>query len=70
MYQIIYSTQARKDAEKISRSGLKNNVLKLIEILHNNPYQNPPPYEKLLECGHIMNKHYLGLVHLRRTDAT
>ena len=48
MYQIIYSSQARKDAKKINRVGLKNNVLKLIEIVHNNPYQNPPPYEKLL----------------------
>ena len=47
MYQIIYSSQARKDAKKVNRVGLKNNVLKLIEILHNNPYQNPPPYEKL-----------------------
>jgi Txe/YoeB family toxin of toxin-antitoxin system len=48
MYQIVYSSQARKDAKKINRAGLKNNVLKLIEILHNNPYQNQPPYEKLL----------------------
>ncbi|GHV20029.1 addiction module protein [Spirochaetia bacterium] len=48
MYQIIYSSQVKKDAKKINRVGLKNNVMKLIEILHNNPYQNPPPYEKLL----------------------
>ncbi|GHU23070.1 addiction module protein [Spirochaetia bacterium] len=48
MYQIIYSSQVKKDAKKINRAGLKNNVMKLIEILHNNPYQNPPPYEKLL----------------------
>ena len=48
MYQIIYSSQIKKDAKKINRAGLKNNVMKLIEILHNNPYQNPPPYEKLL----------------------
>jgi Txe/YoeB family toxin of toxin-antitoxin system len=48
MYQIFYSSQARKDAKKVSRAGLKDNVLKLIELLHNNPYQNPPPYEKLL----------------------
>jgi Txe/YoeB family toxin of toxin-antitoxin system len=47
MYQIVHSSQARKDAKKISGGGLKNNVLNLIEILHNNPYQNPPPYEKL-----------------------
>jgi Txe/YoeB family toxin of toxin-antitoxin system len=48
MYQIFYSSQARKDAKKINKANLKNNVLKLIEILHNNLYQNPPPYEKLL----------------------
>ncbi|GHU14952.1 addiction module protein [Spirochaetia bacterium] len=48
MYQIIYSSQVKKDAKKINRAGLKNNVMKLIEILHNNPYQNPPPYEKLM----------------------
>jgi Txe/YoeB family toxin of toxin-antitoxin system len=48
MYQIVYSSQAKKDAKNINRVGLKNNVLRLIEILRNNPYQNPPPYEKLL----------------------
>jgi Txe/YoeB family toxin of toxin-antitoxin system len=48
MYKIIYSSQAQKDAKKVSQSGLKNNIQKIIEILRNNPYQNPPPYEKLL----------------------
>ena len=48
MYQVVYASQAKKDAKKINNAGLKNNVLKLIELLRNNPYQNPPPYEKLL----------------------
>jgi Txe/YoeB family toxin of toxin-antitoxin system len=48
VYQIVYSSQARKDAKKINMAGLKNNVQKLIDILHNNPYQNPPPCEKLI----------------------
>ena len=48
MYKVIYSSQAQKDAKKVSQSGLKNNIQKIIEILRNNPYQNPPPYEKLL----------------------
>jgi Txe/YoeB family toxin of toxin-antitoxin system len=48
MYQIVYSSQAKKDSKKIRTAGLKSNVLKLIEILRTNPYQNPPPYEKLL----------------------
>ena len=47
MYKIIYSSQAQRDARKINKSSLKNNVQKIIEILEKNPYQNPPPYEKL-----------------------
>ena len=48
MYKIIYSSQAQKDAKKANRAGFRNNIEKLIKILENNPYQNPPPYEKLV----------------------
>jgi len=48
MYNIIYSSQAQRDAKKAGKSGLVANILKIIEILQNNPYQNPPPFEKLL----------------------
>ncbi|MCL1864509.1 MAG: Txe/YoeB family addiction module toxin [Spirochaetes bacterium] len=48
MYNIVYSSQAQKDAKKANNSGLRNNIQKIIEILQNNPYQNPPPFEKLL----------------------
>ena len=48
MYNIVYSSQAQRDAKKAAKSGLKNNIQKIIEILQNNPYQNPPPFEKLL----------------------
>jgi len=48
MYRIIYSSQAQRDARKVNKSSLKNNIQKIIEILQENPYQNPPPYEKLL----------------------
>jgi Txe/YoeB family toxin of toxin-antitoxin system len=48
MYKIIYSSQAQRDAKRANKSGLKNNIQKIIEIIQNNPYQNPPPYEKLL----------------------
>jgi len=48
MYKIIYSSQAQRDAKKAGNSGIKNNIQKLIEILQKNPYQNPPPFEKLL----------------------
>lgn len=48
MWKIYYTKQARKDAKKISSAGLKNNAQELIDILHKNPFQNPPPYEKLV----------------------
>jgi len=47
MYNVIYSSQAQKDAKKAGKSGLAAHIIKIIEILQNNPYQNPPPYEKL-----------------------
>jgi Txe/YoeB family toxin of toxin-antitoxin system len=48
MYTIIYSSQAQKDAKKAKRAGLKRSIETLIDVLSNNPYQNPPPYEKLI----------------------
>ncbi|HEY9701822.1 MAG TPA: Txe/YoeB family addiction module toxin [Allocoleopsis sp.] len=47
MWEIALTKRALKDAKKISNSGLKSQVEKLIEILKINPYQNPPSYEKL-----------------------
>jgi Txe/YoeB family toxin of toxin-antitoxin system len=48
MWKIVYTKQALKDAQKISRSGLKKKTKALLRILEENPYQNPPSYEKLL----------------------
>ena len=48
MQTIKYSKQAVKDTKKIEQSNLKQNVINLIEILKINPFQNPPPYEKLI----------------------
>lgn len=47
-WRIVFTKQAQKDAKKISASGLKPKAEKLIQILCNNPYQSPPPYEKIL----------------------
>jgi toxin YoeB len=47
-WRLVFTKQAQKDAKKIAQSGLKTQALKLLEILQNNPYQNPPPYEKLV----------------------
>ena len=48
IYQLVYTKQAQRDTKKISRAGLKKNVLRLLEILEQNPFQSPPRYEKLL----------------------
>ncbi|MBP5707230.1 MAG: Txe/YoeB family addiction module toxin [Spirochaetales bacterium] len=48
MWTIKYSKQAVKDSKKIEQANLKRATMALIEILKFNPFQNPPPYEKLL----------------------
>lgn len=47
MYQIKYTKQAVKDIENIKRAGLAQKAQRLITIVKSNPFQNPPPYEKL-----------------------
>jgi len=47
-YKILYSKLALKDAKKLSSAGLSIKAQRLIEILKKNPFQNPPPYEKLV----------------------
>ncbi|NQY22698.1 MAG: Txe/YoeB family addiction module toxin [Campylobacteraceae bacterium] len=47
-YKILYSKFALKDAKKLSAANLANKAKKLIGIIKKNPFQNPPPYEKLV----------------------
>ena len=47
-WQIAYTKQAKKDAKKLSASGLRLKAEELLAIVAENPYQNPPPYEKLV----------------------
>ena len=47
-WSLVYTTQAKRDAKKLSRSGLKPKAEKLLVILTKNPYQTPPPYERLV----------------------
>lgn len=48
MWKIVYTKQALKDARKLSASGLREKAEKLLKILRVNPYQTPPPFEKLI----------------------
>ena len=47
-WSLVYSKYAIKDAKKLSAIGLKERAQGLLEILEVNPFQNPPPYEKLI----------------------
>jgi len=47
-WKVVFTKQAQKDAQKISQSGLQSQVEKLLKILEQNPFQNPPSYEKLV----------------------
>ena len=47
-WELRFTKQASKDAKKISSSNLKLQVEKLLAVMAVNPFQNPPPYEKLV----------------------
>jgi Txe/YoeB family toxin of toxin-antitoxin system len=47
MYKVIFSRQAVKDVEKLKQSGLAEKARYLVAVVSNNPFQIPPPYEKL-----------------------
>lgn len=47
-WKLVYTKQAQKDARKLASSGLKEKAQALLQIIEKNPYQTPPPYEKLV----------------------
>ena len=47
-WNIAYSKFALKDAKKLSAAGLRERTQALLDILEKDPFQNPPPYEKLV----------------------
>jgi len=47
-WELVYTKQAQKDAKKIASADLKKKALILLKVITKNPFQNPPPYEKLV----------------------
>lgn len=47
-WKLVFTKQAQKDARNLAASGLKPKAKLLLDILAENPFQNPPPYEKLV----------------------
>jgi toxin YoeB len=48
MWQLVYAKHAMKDAKKLAASGLKSKAQELLDVLARDPFQNPPPFEKLV----------------------
>ena len=47
-WQLVFSKHAQKDAKKLTAASLKPKAQELLAVLANDPFQNPPPYEKLV----------------------
>ena len=47
-WEVVFTSQARRDARRIARAGLRLKAEALLAILRRNPFKTPPPYEKLL----------------------
>jgi Txe/YoeB family toxin of toxin-antitoxin system len=47
-YQLVFAKHAQKDAPKLASAGLKPKAQELLALIQENPFQNPPPYEKLV----------------------
>ena len=69
MYQIVYTKTAVKQISNLKAAKLDGRVKKLIYILEKDPFQNPPPYEKLLgdlktAYSRRINVQHLSLIHI------
>lgn len=47
-WRLVFTKEAQKDAKRIEQTGLKPHVTRLLDLLREDPFQNPPPYEKLV----------------------
>ena len=47
-WRLVYTKQGQKDAQRVASSGLRPQAEAILEILAANPFQTPPPYEKLV----------------------
>ncbi|MBK6291981.1 MAG: Txe/YoeB family addiction module toxin [Ignavibacteria bacterium] len=47
-WDVVFARQANKDAKKLLAAGLKPRTVELLAVLARDPFQNPPPYEKLV----------------------
>lgn len=48
MYKIVFTKQALKDLDRLKKNGISQKAKTLVDVIRDNPYQNPPRYEKLV----------------------
>ena len=47
-WTLFFTKEAEKDSKKLKQAGLKDKAENLLGVIERNPFQNPPPFEKLL----------------------
>ncbi|WP_340680071.1 Txe/YoeB family addiction module toxin [Paraglaciecola sp.] len=47
-WELVYTIQAQKDAKKLASSGLKSKAKYVLQVIEENPFQSPPPFERLV----------------------
>jgi toxin YoeB len=47
-WKIVYTKQAQRDAKKLKSAGLKEKAIQILKVIEKNPFQSPPPFEKLV----------------------
>jgi Txe/YoeB family toxin of toxin-antitoxin system len=62
-WRLVFTRQAQKDAKKLAAAGLKKQAQALLDLLANDPYARPPPFEKLVgdlagACSRRINIHH------------
>lgn len=63
MYRVVYDKQAVKDIRNLKSVGLDKKAKELIEVIRNNPFQNPPPYEGLVGNLHGFFSRRINIQH-------
>ena len=62
-WQVVFAKHALKDARKLSAAGLRSNAQAALDLLAQNPFQNPPPYEKLVGDLHGVYSRRINIQH-------
>ena len=62
-WRLVYTSQARKDAKRLAAGGLKTQAVALLDVLADDPYRTPPPFEKLVGDLHGAYSRRINIQH-------